>query len=565
MNEFSAQVFDQLDAYTPEPDRWPDWRDVVRRARKQRTHRLVVALAAAVIVLGCATAVTAALGGFDSWLSGTPGKPAPKAEQERFDAANRSLDSFPKGTKLRELVQANVGGKQYELYGFRSGASLCLRLKAVSLGHSIGPTCAPVSKVAHATAPIVAVVGNDEFQNRHGLPSAAVSFGIAADGVSGVDVRAVDGVHRAALGGNAYLWVDDNPNTGQRVSSVTAIRAGGSRITVPLSRSWGYLVAAAPERPPRGPAHVQRKIPNPTVGWFVRGERRGVSLAELRKGAPKSTPLYTNGLGYTRLVKPDPFSNALVGLTGRWCLIVYQVGEATSCTPGREFWSRGPLNVVLSSEGDEFVRVSGVAADGVARVSVFLADGERQPAAFRDNLFTTLVAGAEFPARVVAYDRQGLVVGVQTWHWQIRSSVPTAAVRNLRAVRRVPGPNGTTAVARVGRRIHGYRCWRVDFGTGQSPGGCLPRTVGSPIWVDGVQPAGRDLFVIGHGPRAMKYVRLEFMNGDVIRVRPVAGLFVIAIPREHLRPERQLAFVRGDDGIGDVGQRALVLFKLRSP
>jgi hypothetical protein len=92
MNEFSAQIFDQLDAYTPEPDRWPDWRDVVRRARKQRTRRLVVALAAVVIVLGSATAVTAALGGFDSWLSGTPGKPAPRAEQERFDAANRSLN-----------------------------------------------------------------------------------------------------------------------------------------------------------------------------------------------------------------------------------------------------------------------------------------------------------------------------------------------------------------------------------------------------------------------------------------------------------------------------------------
>ena len=28
MNEFSAQIFDQLDAYTPQPDRWPDWRDV---------------------------------------------------------------------------------------------------------------------------------------------------------------------------------------------------------------------------------------------------------------------------------------------------------------------------------------------------------------------------------------------------------------------------------------------------------------------------------------------------------------------------------------------------------
>jgi hypothetical protein len=564
MNEFSAQIFDQLDGYTPEPDRRPDWRDVVVRARKQRTHRLLVVLAAAVIVLGSATAVTAALGGFDSWLVGEPGKPASNAEQERFAAANRSLDSFPKDTKLRELVQADVGGKHYELYGFRSGASLCLRLKAVSLGHSIGPTCASVSKVKHATAPVVAVVGNGGFQNRHGRPSAAVSFGLAADGVSRVEVRAVDGVHRAALGGNAYLWVENNPNTGQHVSSVTAVRPGESRITVPLSRAWGfYAVDAAPDRPPRGPAHVQAKITNPTVGWFVRGDRRGVSLGEVRTGVRTSTSLYTNGLESTRLVKPDPFSNVLVGLTGRWCLIVYQRGPSTSCTPGREFWSLGPLNVLLSGEGDEFVRISGVAADGVEHVTVFLASGERQRAAFKDNLFTTLVPAAEFPARIVAYDRQGRVTGVLTWRWDIGGTVPAVA-RNLQAVMRVTGPNGATAIARVGHRVRGYRCWRVDFSSGQSPGGCLPRIGGGPaLWVDAVQPGGRDLFVIGHVFGAVERVRLEFTNGDAIRTQPVGGLFLMAIPREHLRSERQLAFAVGYTAAGKRIQRQAVLFKVK--
>jgi hypothetical protein len=364
------------------------------------------------------------------------------------------------------------------------------------------------------------------------------------------------------LGGNAYLWVDNNPNSGQRVWSVTAIRAGGSRITVPLSRSWGLLGAAAvPERPPRGPAHVEVKIPRPTVGWFLRNEQRGVSLGEVRQQLPSRTSLYTNGLGSTRLVKPDPFSNVLVGLAGRWCLIVYQRGPATSCTPGREFWSRGPLNVMLSSEGDEFVRASGVAADGVARVSVFFANGERQPAALQDNLFTTLVPGAEFPARVVAYDPKGRVVGVSTWRWPIASSVPAAAVGSLEAVSRASGPNGTTAVARVGRRTRGYRCWRVDFSSGESPGACLPRIVGGSILVDGVQPAGRDLFVIGHVFWPAERVRLEFGNGDIIRVRPAKGLFVVAIPRDHLSPERQLAFAVGYTSEGLRLQRQSVLFK----
>ncbi len=207
MNEFDARVFDLLEAFTPEVRHWPDWPDVLHRTRTRHTRRLVVALAAAVAVLGCAAGVTAALGGFDAWLSGSPGKPAPKAEQERFNTTNEhSIAAFPKSTKLRELIRTTVDGKVYVLFGFRSGSSLCLRLRAISLGHSLDPTCAPASRLVHATAPILPVVGVSGFDDKHAHPSAAVSYGIAADGVSRVVVRAIDGNHRAALGGNAYLW-----------------------------------------------------------------------------------------------------------------------------------------------------------------------------------------------------------------------------------------------------------------------------------------------------------------------------------------------------------------------
>jgi hypothetical protein len=229
-------------------------------------------------------------------------------------------------------------------------------------------------------------------------------------------------------------------------------------------------------------------------------------------------------------------------------MLYSDVGQnSVGCTSGREFWARGPLNVLLSGEGDQFVRVNGVAADGVARVVVYLAGGERQRAALRDNLFTTLVSADEFPIRIVAYDRRHRVVGVLTWRWPWGGNVPSQATRGLRETMRVTAPNGAKAVARVGRKVRGYRCWRVEFSTGQSPGGCLP-PFGSPepsFWINVVQPAGRDLFVIGHVLGPVGRVRFEFANGATVSTRPRARLFLQAIPRSQLKPERQAAFAWG--------------------
>ena len=109
-----------------------------------------------------------------------------------------------------------------------------------------------------------------------------------------------------------------------------------------------------------------------------------------------------------------------------------------------------------------------------------------------------------------------------------------------------------------------YQCWRIDFSTGHSRGACDRRSITGPwISVDLVQPAGDDLFVAGHARAPITRVQLEFPNGDVRRVRPVAGLFVIPVPRAHLSTERQTAFVRGYSKEGWVIQRQGVVFKVR--
>lgn len=126
----------------------------------------------------------------------------------------------------------------------------------------------------------------------------------------------------------------------------------------------------------------------------------------------------------------------------------------------------------------------------------------------------------------------------------------------LRRAFQVKGPHGVVAVARIGGH-----CWRVDLSTGESPGACLPTVVGGSIWVDLVQPAGRDLFVIGH--TQARRVQLEFANGDVLKMRPVKSLFVFAVPKSHLTFTRQVAFVRSYPMNGLHMQSQSVVFKLR--
>lgn len=567
MNEFSAEIFDQLDGYTPEPGRRPDWRDVVVRARKRRTRRVVIALAAALMVFGSAAGVTAALGGFDRWLSGEPGKPAQAEEQLKFEAANgRTWAAFPKGTQLRELIRMNVDGKIYILFGFRSGDTLCLKLKAVSLGHSTDSSCTPTATVAHATTPIVVVNRDWGFVDRHAHASAQVSFGIVSDGVTRVDVLASDGSHRGVVGGNAYLFVENEPNTGNRVVAVSAQSSTGTRSTIRFGVTYGFFGGSGDSaRPPRGPTKLEARIAHPTIGWYVRGERRGRSRGELTLGRNQMIGISA----YARLVKPDPLSDIVVGLDANICIVLATgPGAGMGCNTRKGFFALGPLNVMtFGGGGTQSLIVAGAAADGVEKLTVFGSDGQKLSVPLRDNLFAARVALSEFPIRLVGYDKLDRVVAVRTLKSEIfGNSLPRSAWTPSGQTIRVQGPNGATANLHVTRGSKRIRCWSIRFSTGEVRRGCNPTNpTGAWVYTDLAQQAGRDLFVIGNVGAPVKLVKLRFADGRTLTTRPTADLFVFTVPRTYLRPQRQLAFVRGYDANGGVVQRAAVLFKLRRP
>ena len=58
--------------------------------------------------------------------------------------------------------------------------------------------------------------------------------------------------------------------------------------------------------------------------------------------------------------------------------------------------------------------MSGLASDDVARIEVFLGNGERWQAPLRDNVTAFRLQRAKFPARIVAYDDAGRVIDVKT-------------------------------------------------------------------------------------------------------------------------------------------------------
>jgi hypothetical protein len=308
---------------TQRADDWPvpmPRQQKVRSGRRRGQRGYLIGVLALIAVVLVASALAASgvnpFSAFGSWFSGSPGRPAPTAAEQQFLAANgRSWAAFPTGTKLRVLIRAVVGGQRYVLYGFRSGDSLCMRLSAVSLQTSLAPACAPVSTLEHTSAPLLVVIGNGKVFAFPERRSPEVSFGIVADGIRRVEVHAVDGAHRAWIGGNAYLWVENEPNTANHVLSLVAIGHAGTRTVVPVPNQGGLFGSfqSAPSPPPGGPTHVQAVIKHPVIGWLIR--HQPVGLAPSQVALSTFTRRAVAVWGFTRFVKPDPLSDITVGVS----------------------------------------------------------------------------------------------------------------------------------------------------------------------------------------------------------------------------------------------------------
>jgi hypothetical protein len=416
-----------------------DWDQIVHRASvpgaNARLRRVVALAFAASCMLAAAALATGLVDRFSSWVSGSPGAPAPASDQRGFDERNRvAFASFPEGTKLRLLHSKTIRGTAFNLLGFRNGEAYCLRLARADRPSGIGQNECLRAEELRGRAALVA--GNARFQV--GDPAQTVSgvFGFASDDVDAIVVRRARGEQRAPVRNNVFLALQGQPSGSvQRhpppnyVLTVTALLEDGSSRNVPYVVEGqgvfpGARVPSVPSYFARGgsaltgPSAVEAPIAEPRIGWLVRREQRG---------APLPQPRWMR-VTFGRVIQPDPDNPIRVGVAsasqfgfggvrgpkpGGVCVITYaplaRSAGSAGCSPDPFVESALNLGPWL---GTPIAHLSGIAADGISRVTAFLASGRTVEAALRDNVFGVAVPQAELGARVVGYDEKGRVAAI---------------------------------------------------------------------------------------------------------------------------------------------------------
>ena len=568
MTESELALRELLGGLVPEQAESVEWDDVLHRAGERRgagwrRRALVIAFAAAALaglaVSPVGTAIADGVGGFASWLRGEPGSPATPAEQQAFEAANeRTWVGFAPGTKLRRLIETKSDDTTLTLYGFRSGDALCLRLVASGEKSATSTYCAPLRVLQTDRAPAV-VVATDEgigsadvAPNEDGYVPAAYSatFGIASDGVQRVALHGDEGTHQALLGGNAFLYVDDHPKLGARVRSAEAVAANGARAELPLQAApFGYFdLAAPPKGQAPGPTQVERKVDGGSIGWVERDEPRGDPLPSSRIGRPflERPGGLRQHLLLARTVQPDPDDYLRVGVVAvspgytlqdrramLCALLIDRDGTSGGCSPADRLFDRAPFTFGSSSSGSsQYSVLSGLASDEVAKLVLFSLRAGTVEVPLRDNAWLVRVASGDYPLRLVAYDHEGRVIGIDAYQSDGSTSpAPAEAKSSVRTLARVVGESGQTATLRAGTAVGGYRCFSIEVSNRGGGGGCTrwPIDGRALAFVEAAATHG-DVFLTGPLPPAAAAISVGYPNGETARVEPIGSFVVYAVP-----------------------------------
>jgi hypothetical protein len=563
----------------------PDWNEVVAAAgvhaapRRRGPLAFAVALAAMVavtVVTPLGAEIVHGLGGFSNWITGEPGTPAPTSDQHHFAEANsHSWLGFPKGTKLRHLITTHTGTTAITLDGFRSGTSqFCLRLSVTGKSTTGTLDCAPIADLRRQDSPVRVLIADRPIGKGtktvwYGLDrihsaNLQITAGIAADAVRKVVLTDNHGRHVVPVRSNAFLYVATDPEVGQRVKTVSAETKTGlvSVPFVPTPFAFGGM------QPPQNAPAVKVATParNGRISWLEQHVPRGQSLSILparirsyllgyRGGGPRSRILFG------RVLTPDPGQPLRVVVTlnasrhggrpaGICTALVTKGGSGGGCAPYPQTFARTPFTFTTSGGGSgQFNEVDGVASDAVAKITVLLANGQSLPVALHDNAFTAAVPVAHLPARLVAYDAHGRIIGASESIGGFGGG-PSMAPGKAKELLAVQGHAGAHAELYVGPATGGGECMYVKTYIDKHAGGVMEGCHPAP-WQGGPVQLGTEWqFVSGRVRSDITTVRLEYAGGGSTTVHPTRGYVLAVMPRQHLARARRLVRIVGLNSSG---------------
>jgi hypothetical protein len=429
MTDHDLLLANALDEFVPSFDSLPgDWQDALRRARvrpRRRVGRRLLVVAAAAIAVGVLATTSlgqdvlnSTLDRLGSWVGSAPGEPASPEQQAAFDSANaESYAHFTPGTKVGRLLSTTFAGEKYELFGFRDGGSLCLRLIGTKSDGRSPAACVPQRELIDIGQPAAVVSAGDVFTRGSEAIATAV-YGVAADAVDRVEIATASGErHEARLGNNAFLYLAagnrSHPETDPTGVPVRAIveSQNGATATVPIETGVRPRPTTAPTEFP-GPSVVERTLDGSRVSWLDHGDPRGDPY-EWTGGAMRT-------LKASRVVQPDPTSSFRMAVASgtstdgyeRYCFVwLWPLVKGTGSYGCMLADITGTVIFGTGEGADQFPLRSGLVADEVASLELFFPNGARENVPVTDNVYA-FQAPRAVPTKLVAYDAQHQVVGI---------------------------------------------------------------------------------------------------------------------------------------------------------
>jgi hypothetical protein len=377
-----------------------------------------------------------------------------------------------------------------------------------------------------------------------------ITAGIAADGVPSVMLEDDAGRHEVPVESNAFLYVAEAPDVGQRVSAMWA-RLDDGLHPVPFAPALFGIGAPTPSRPAPAPPEIERQVDGGRIKWLEAREPRGEPLDVLPSGEGSLGPGFRRNVLFGRVLTPDPDRPTRIVLTlnahrpdgppaGLCPWVVGRGGGAGGgCAPYP--FARTPVMSSGSMAGSNaFLTVSGVASDDVARIDALLADGQRAEVPLVDNVFLIDLPRANVPARLVAYDDEDRVIWVDRPLSDFGGHSRAQPARGrARSLIRVEGYDGATAELFVGPASDGGECVFIKEFVDRQHGGvevnCQePTWNGSPLQVGTAWSPPR--FVTGRVRSDVKTVRIRLADGSAVTLAPTRGHILWAVPREGREP-----------------------------